>query len=226
MLTLYDLMLLKEKYAYEEIIYIAYRNHDFVFRLLSPREYSQATMLSANKEELHDVICQLALIYPENYEFVQSAFAGFSTYMAQKILEISLIGESISIVEEYENQKEKLERFLPQCKLIVKAAFPEYSLDAIEEMSYKKLMELTAKGEFILKLQGSTIEGISYDKEEIYDNQFRTIPDLINSGIDPMFYYADELKLKKDLIDYPLIMGSDWRNEEVMKGVRRQIYRR
>jgi hypothetical protein len=224
MLGLYDVLLVKEAHNNDKIIYLQFRHHDFIFRLLSPKEYSQCKMLTSNKEELHDAICQLTLLYPDDVSFSTLPFAGLSDFAAEQIIERSMIFEDKKVLDKFEQAKNKLNKFLPQCMLFVKAAFPEYTLEQIEDWSYEKLMEYTAKAEFILKLKGSEYvieyEDVDEEKPTITDDELR------KKGIDPMMYYSNEIVLKKPLVDYPVILGSDWRNKELSDRVGEQILRR
>lgn len=226
MLTVYDLMLLKESIDNDKIIYIQYGKHEFVFKTISPKEYSQAKMLTATKEELSDAVCQIALIYPKDYDFSQSPVAGLSDSMYEQIVEESLLFNDIGVVEKFEECKDKLNTFLSQCSLFVKAAFPEYKLEEIENWNYERLMSMTAKAEFVLKIQGSDYE-IQYNKEDLTKEvEEATDKELVENGIDPMFYYSDKINLKKPFINYPIILGSSWNREDLIENVRQQILTR
>lgn len=224
MLSLYDVLLIKEGVNNDKIIYLQFRHHDFVFRLISPKEYAQCRQLTSNNDELHDAICQLTILYPENISFSMYPLCGVSDYAAEQIITRSMIFDDKKVLDKFEESKKKLTKFLPQCMLFVKAAFPEYKLEEIEDWSYEKLMDMTAKSEFILKLKGSeyTIEyeDIDETKPTLTDNELR------ERGIDPMMYHSNDIILKKPLIDYPVILGSDWRNKELSDLVGQQILRR
>ena len=226
MLTIYDLMLLKESINNDKIIYIQHGKHEYVFKTISPKEYYQIKMLTNTKEELSDSICQVALIYPNDFDFSNSPIAGLSDGMSEKIVEESLLFNDIGVIDKFEEAKSKLNTFLSQCTLFVKAAFPEYKLEEIEEWTYEKLMDMTAKAEFVLKIQGSDYE-IKYNKEELSEEaEEKTDRELIDNGIDPMFYHSDKIELKKPFISYPIILGSSWDREDLVENVREQIFAR
>lgn len=223
MLTVYDIMLFKESIKNGKVIYAQFGKHDFVFKTISPKEYTQAKFLTTTKEELNDAICQLALIYPPEYDFSQSKVAGISDYISERIIKESLIHNDIGVIETFERSKTKLSTFLMQCTLFVKAAFPEHSIEEIEDWSYEKLMDMTAKAEFVLKVKGSDVE-IQYNKEELKEvPQDLTDKELVLDGIDPMFYYADKIELREPFITHPVIQGSSWDNGELIDNVRKQI---
>lgn len=227
MLTIYDLMLLKESINNEKIIYVQFGKHEYVFRSISPKEHTQAKFLTSRAEELSDAICQIALIYPGDFDFSQSPVAGLSDSISKRIISESLLDNDLGVIEQFEESKNKLSTFLVQCSLFVKSAFPEYTLNEIEEWNYEKLMDMTAKAEFVLKIQGSQFE-IKYNKEELENPEKEKVEDkvLYDNGIDPMFYYADAIKLRNPLISYPIILGASWDREELVEDVRKQIFAR
>lgn len=233
MLDLYDLMLLKEQHGGDKLLYFQFGKHDFVFRLLSPKEYTQCKLLTSNNYELNDAICQLTLIYPEKISFAEYSLGCVSDAIAETIIDKSMIFKDIDVLIEFENEQEALNRFIPQCILFVKAAFyNEYSLEEIENWSYEKLMKMTAKAERILQIRGvvdpNTGEGIrlNYEiNEEKLNNpkEEMSFEDMLKNGIDPMFYHADKIILKKPFIDDPVILGSNWKDKELSDRVGRQI---
>ena len=50
--------------------------------------------------------------------------------------------------------------------------------------------------------------------------------DLLERGIDPMFYFKDEVQpKKKDIIDQPFLGGRHWHDEGVLHAIRQQMGR-
>lgn len=230
-LTLYDLLLLKEKENGENLIYIKFNKHNYVFRHISIDEYTQCKILTLDKYSFNDAICQVALVYPEDLSFAELKLGGVADYAAEQIIDKSLIFQDKKLLEILEENRNKNKTFLRECKLLIKAAFPEYSLREINNWSYTKLMEMTAAGERILQLRGLKTEDgepfkiqFELDEEKIKEQEKElTDKELIEKNIDPMIYRADKIQLKKPLIDDPVILGPDWRNEELSIKVGRQI---
>ena len=56
------------------------------------------------------------------------------------------------------------------------------------------------------------------------DNQ-EFIEELNKRGVDPMFYFAEEIKqtFKRDILDFRLIGGNRWNDEVVLDVIRKQI---
>lgn len=227
MISTYDIMVIKEEMNHEKLIYLAVSNKDFVFRLITIKEYTQAKMLTNTPEEFNDAICQIALIHPADFNFAVSPIAGASDIAVEHIINHSKIFDNKGVIDSLEASRLKLNRFFDQCVLLVKAAFAEYTLEEIQEWNYEKLMDMVAKSEYVLKLRGNEVK-IECELEEIdpEENRRKSDAELIHNGVDPMFYYADQIKLKADFIDRPVILGNNWREEELIKNVQKQILRR
>lgn len=233
-LTLYDLLLLKEGQHGDNLICIKFNKHNFVFRHISADEYTQCKLLTLDEYSFNDAICQIALIYPEDLSFAEIKLGGVADYAAKQIIDKSLIFEDEKLLELLEENRQKNKTFLKECKLLIKAAFPEYSLEEINNWAYTKLMEMTAAGERILQLRGLiTPDGEPYqiqyelDEEKIAEKDKEpTDKELIEQHIDPMLYKSNKIQLKKPLVDEPIILGPDWRNEELSNKVGKQILRR
>lgn len=227
MISTYDIMVIKEEMNHEKLIYISISRKDFVFRLITLKEFTQAKMLTSSAEEFNDAICQIALIHPKEFNFAISPIAGASDKCAKHIIDESKILDSKGVIEQLEVARGKLNRFFDQCVLIIKAAFSEYTLDEIQDWNYEKLMDMVAKAEYVLKLRGHEVV-IECEVEEVSekDAKLESDAELILNGIDPMFYHSDKIKLKNELIDRPVILGNNWREEEMIKDVREQIRRR
>lgn len=233
-MKLYDILSIKEKYNGEKLIYIKFNNREYLFRLISSYEYKECKMFAEDSFTFNDAICQLAVVYPENIDFSNLGIAGFSDFTASVIIDKSMIFEDIRLTEILEENRTNNMTFIKECKLIIKAAFSELSLKEINNMSYVKMMEMTADAEKILSLRGcrnsdGSLIKVEYeiDEEKIKEAEKElTDKELWAKGIDPMLYNIDKLQLKKPLIDEPFIMGPKWNDEELNRNVGRQILKK
>ncbi|MGX9755911.1 hypothetical protein ACWYRQ_06525 [Clostridioides difficile] len=164
MLLIKDIINIKEKTGYKKLIHIKFSTHEYIFKLINLNIYLKASIISDTYEEFNDFICQSALIYPEKFIFSKSPIAGLADEISKRIIYESHILDESSIIECFEESRSKLNTFLEQSKLFVKAAFPEISLKEIRDWDYEKLMEMTAKSEYILKLRGVDVN-LEYDKD-------------------------------------------------------------
>ena len=107
----------------------------------------------------------------------------------------------------------------------------EYSYEEMEEWTWGKLMYMTVRAERIATLKG--FDWHIEDQSEAYMQEVNKITmdnkDFIKSlqenGIDPMYYFSEELKdtFKRDILDFPLIGGIHWNDEVVLDVIRQQI---
>jgi len=233
-MKLYDILSIKEKYNGEKLIYIKFNNREYLFRLISSYEYKECKIFAEDSFTFNDAICQLAIVYPENIDFANLGIAGFSDFTASVIIDKSMIFEDIKLTEILEENRKSNMTFIKECKLIIKAAFSELSLKEINDMSYVKMMEMTADAEKILSLRGcrnsdGSLIKVEYeiDDEKIKEAEKElTDKELWAKGIDPMLYNIDKLQLKKPLIDEPFIIGPKWNDEELNRNVGRQILKK
>lgn len=231
MLSVYDLAFFKEMYRGCKIVYALFGDKEFVFKSLGRKEYQNIIELTSNEHELEDAICQTALVYPDDYDFAYSPMAGISTSIAPTIIEVSGFTSLDSVIEMYEDSKRKASIFDQQCMALIKMAFPEYNFEEMEEWTWEKLMDITAKAEFIVQLQGHNIQMVNR-KDEVEEeaaneqdevNQDDFVKELRANGIDPMLYFQNDILKKKEYLDFPLIGGIHWQNEGVLSEIKRQM---
>ena len=234
MITEETLVFLKEKYHGHKIIYVRFSNSEFLFKTLSKKEYKYIKNSSYTEEDLQDRICNAACIYPDDYDFEYCSFAGLPEFIAPIIEDESGFGNIDKILEFYYNAKNNttLEQ---QCMDMVKAFIPEYTYEEMEDWTWQKLMETTARAERVAGLISKS-RGVDYkfelnnkskEVEEEYDkmnsNNPEFIENLYNHGIDPMYHFKSELKFENNILDFPLILGKSYDNEVILDAVRRQI---
>lgn len=230
MLNIYDITFLKEQYSEYKLLYFEFKGNEFVFRNLKKDEFIKSQNIALDNLEYEDLICQLALVYPSDYIFSESRCAGISTQAHEHILKISGYSSdyaAFDLLDHYRNEINN--NFEYQCESIIKCAFPEYSIEDIKAFTFDKLIEITARAEFILNLKGYNIKIVNKEEEikELAEkenlSEFSKTLMLYMQGVDPMYLYSDQLEFKKDVITYPLIGSYYWNMEELSSGIRKQI---
>ena len=118
-----------------------------------------------------------------------------------------------------------------QCMDLIKAFIPEYTYEEMEEWTWEKLMYMTVRAEKVAALKG--FDWHIQDQSEEYINEMNKISsdnkdfieELQKNGIDPMYYFAEELQLtfKHKILDFPLIGGTHWNDEVILNVIREQI---
>ena len=228
-----DLALLKyykDLYDGHKIIYVRFSDVEFIFRTLTRKEYKYILQSSKDQYEKEDNICNAACLYPEEYEFADCGFAGLNEFVSNKIEQESGFLDIKDVLNEYKYAKQYSSLEI-QCMDLIKAFIPEYTYEEMGEWTWQKLMEMTARAESIAKLKGfdwhiqDQTEEYMKEMESINSDNEDFIKQLIEDGIDPMFYFKDEIKetFKRPIIDFPIIMGVHWDDEEVIGLVRKQI---
>ena len=229
MLTQDTINYFKERYNGHKIIYVRFSNEEFLFRTLSKKEYKYIKSISGTEYDLHDNICNLACLYPEEEDFNTIYLAGLPDYVARIIEEESGFTNIDKIMECYYNAKENI-TLEEQCMDMIKAFIPEYTYEEMEDWTWKRLMEITARAERVARLKGFDnyqLNDKTKEMEEEYNQMNSDNPEFVNNlykhGIDPMFHFKSELKLDNDILDFPLILGTSYDNEVILDAVRQQI---
>lgn len=229
MLNQYQLNYLKELHDGHQLIHYTLREHEFVFRTLNPKEYQAVLNLTDDEEEFQDAVCQMSILYPEDYNFEHSPLAGVSQIMAPIIIEQSGYTTIDEIFDCYEEEKRKASRIEVYCMNLVKAAMPEYTYEEMESWTWQKLMKHVVRAEEVLAIRGIEvrIKRPETNEEEI---QIPTVEDkafvteLLKEGVDPMFYFKDQVMPRKStLVESPFIGGIHWQNEGVIDDIRTQL---
>ena len=220
----------KDLYSGHKILYVRFLDNDFIFRSLTRKEYKYLLQSGLSQMDMEDSICNTACPYPEDYDFTVCGFAGLNEYVANIIKDISDFSDIRSILNEYHKYKE-MDNLETQCMDLIKAFIPEYTYEEMEEWTWEKLMQITVRAEKVAALRG--FEWSLKDESEQYIEEMQNInsenkeflKELETNGIDPMFYFEDEIKhtFKKEVLDFPLIGGSHWNDEVVLSVIREQI---
>ena len=220
----------KDLYSGHKIVYVRFLDMDFVFRTLTRKEYKYIVQSCTNKMDMEDTICNTSCLYPEEYDFENCGFAGLNEYVSDILVDLSGFKDIQTVLAEYRNAKETANLEI-QCMDLIKAFIPEYTYEEMEDWTWEKLMFMTARAEKIAELKG--FDWHVQDQTEEYVEQINKmnsdnkefIKELQDEGIDPMYYFSDELEsgFKHEILDFPLIGGIHWNDEVVLGVIRKQI---
>lgn len=220
----------KDLYSGHKVIYVRFLDTDFIFRTLSRKEYKYILQSQASKYDIEDAVCNTACIYPDEYDFDTCGFAGLNEYVADLLIELSGFKDIQYILNEYRNAKE-MNNLEIQCMDLIKAFIPEYTYEEMEDWTWEKLMYMTARAEKIAELKGfdwhlqDQTEEYVEEINKMNSNNKEFIKELQDNGIDPMYYFSEELEsnFKREILDFPLIGGIHWNDEVVLGVIRKQI---
>lgn len=220
---------LKEEYDNHSIIVVTFHEEQFVFRTLTRKEYKYLLSLGYDAMDMQDAICNLACLYPEHYDFTTCGYAGMPEYISGIIKKTSGFEDVRDILGLYKDYSEMSNLEL-QCMDLIKAFIPEYTYEEMESWTWDKLMYMTVRAEKVAAYKGfeyhindesdeyiKTMDRINSDNKEF-------IKELEDNHVDPMMYFGEEMQAinKRDIMDFPLIGGAHWREEEVLDAIRKQ----
>jgi hypothetical protein len=236
MLSISELLLLKERYSGHKLFYVRFSNVEYVFRDISLKEYRYISTLYYDKYEKEDAICNIACVYPEDHEeFAYNGHAGFVSKAASIIMEQSGVENPLYAMDIY-SKLVNINSLEGQCMDLIKAFIGDYSYEEMEDWPYDRLIMMTIKAERIAKLKG--FDWHLEDTRDQYKDQYDTAnldndeftSSLIEQGIDPMMFFKDGLdkmfKYEQDTAvpDNPVISANKWYDEEMLNAIRRQTY--
>ena len=217
MLKLHELMLLKEANNNDTVIHVAIAKREFVFKQISVRDYQNIKMLNLTQEEEDDAVCQCCLLYPEDYDFSNTGIGGVSTMLSGRILELSYINNNDAVLGMYKVHRDKIDTsFFDYVSLFIKAAFPEFSLNEIEQWNIDRIIKTAAKADFVMMIKGAKYSLTKNEEQNESEETAEEIKDISSielreHGIDPMYYFRDKLVKDNNIIDFPFLSGNDWR---------------
>lgn len=220
----------KDLYSGHKIIYVRFLDTDFVFRTLTRKEYKYILKSCSSKMDIEDAICNTCCIYPEDYDFNTCGFAGLNEYVADIIEKLSGLRDIQDVLDEYRQFKNTTNLEI-QCMDLIKAFIPEYTYEEMEEWTWQKLMFTYVRAEEVCRLKGfdwhiqDSSEEYMKEISNINSDNKEFIKELQDNGIDPMYYFSDELQnsFKHEIIDFPLIGGTHWNDEVILDVIRKQI---
>lgn len=233
MIDVYDLYIYKDKYKHHKIIYVLFGNHEFVFRTLTRKEYKDLLAMTSNDAQIEEIVCEVACLYPENYDFVNTPIGALPEQIAPVILDESGFVNIDKLTNLFEEGKKEINSFDVKCMCFIKSAFPEYDFDEMEGWTFEQLLKTSAKAEYILQMKGYNV-ALTQNSEAVLEeakanenlaDSKEFINELDKNGIDPMQYFKNDIvnDLKVNYIEEPLIGSIYWEDDDVINGIQRQM---
>ena len=227
MLSDAQLFLLKENNYGHKIIYVRFSDEEFVFKTLSVKDYELLLQLYDNKMELETAICNISVVYPEDYEFQECPYGYLPTVASKYILKYSDLTNKEDIQNLYYLEKINY-NFFQNCMDLIKAFIPEYTYEEMEEWTWSRIIQAVSRAEKIAAFKGFeyhiNFENviINFDSNPIESDELNE--EILNNGLNPIIYYKDsieeQIKYDKIITNDPFIIGISWNNQEVLNGFR------
>lgn len=148
---------------------------DFIYRALGRKEFKDILDNKLfNDYEKEEVICDQCLLYPEEYDW-ENCDAGVPTELMKNILKNSYLDSIKSrktILTHYRNEMFDLDN---QMTAIILEAFPNLSLEQVEQWDVEKTMKFYSRAEWTLhNIRGVPFAQQSDIEEEIDGNIMHT----------------------------------------------------
>jgi hypothetical protein len=137
------------KQMYEAVYSITILNQDFIFRVIGREEYKAILEQDLSIGQFQEEICRVAVLYPQDFDY-REGLAGIAETLSNAILEMSGLhqGQAKALLDQY---RDEMMIFDYQVDCIIHEAFPQYSIEEIQNWSVKKMMYYLSRAEWILK---------------------------------------------------------------------------
>lgn len=244
MISPMTIKLLKLEVAPRRTIYLSFYGQEFVFKSLSKKEYKEIVALSSDEMEAHELTCQMALLYPKEYDF-SNGLAGIPDFASKEIIKYSVIEDRDDILNALTEHRETVKSLENQCFIAIKSAFPEVTYEMFEEMTWQETLFKVALAEEILNssqrrllaaITGNDID-LKLQLEEVKEQEEITekeklrleivkrieeekqINSLYEQGIDPAIYYNIKPLKTKEIVPPILLGGRHWDRDDVVNAI-------
>lgn len=137
------------KEEYSDIFSVTIMDQVFVYRLITRSEYGLILDMDLSPGEHEEVICQVATLYPTDFNF--KVVAGYADSLGVLIMEGSglMKGQAEELLEAYREIIETDSDSQADC--IIHEAFPEFSIEEIPHWTIPKTMYYLSRAEWILQ---------------------------------------------------------------------------
>lgn len=144
---------------YEEVYSHQIDSEIFFFKPLGRKDYKDiATNDRLSNSEKEEIICQVCLLYPENYDF-EECDAGTPSVLSDAILEKSLINSLESRLNVSNYYREEMFLLENQITCIINEAFPSIPIEEIENWSIDKTSKYISMAEWkLVNLRGMSAD--------------------------------------------------------------------
>lgn len=233
-----------------DIIYISFKNKDYIFRSITNKEFEDVMKISEDDYEKNELICQIGLLYPapSEYNFSECGIAGLPEYVAPIILDVSNVLSADLLQEKLEEERIQVNSLYSQAFIAIKLSFPEITIEKYEEMSWNEILKYVALSEKMIQYKQLIDQGVPFDLNIINKNEEDTeltdedaeelrikeekrldeerkalFETLYENGIDAVEYFNLPLVNKGNVVEKPIIGGLNWNNEEIINEIGKKI---
>lgn len=157
---------------YDVLHHVQVYGDDYIFRILGRKEYKRILHSEGLTElDMEDDICNLCVLWPEDFDTDECPAAAPSE-LCRQILENSFLDDITSTLRLLEYYKEEMTDLENQMICIISEAFPNYSLEEIEEWNNLKFCKMFSRAEWKFNnLKDGEIKDVTLIIREALDMQ-------------------------------------------------------
>ena len=143
--------LFEAKKQYPNIFTTVIKGERFIFRPLTKYEFEEIVLKNdLARDELNESVCEICTIYPDDYNFEETIFAGVPYKLSQQIIKISGFGNENLMKEEIDKQREAQDKIDNYMQNVICTAFSGIEPYDIRNWDFYKITEYFARAEWIL----------------------------------------------------------------------------
>jgi hypothetical protein len=137
---------LKEKYG--DIYVVNLAGMDFIFRVINRAEYKNIYYQNLDLIDFQEEISKAGVVYPYFYNFSIGP-GGVAETLCDFIMDISYLkqGQATEVLEYFRSE---MEIFDNQADCLIHEAFPEFTLEEIENFTVEQTLYYLSRAEYIL----------------------------------------------------------------------------
>lgn len=215
----FHLFIKKAKIEFGEVFLAEVEDDTYIFRLLTRKEYKEILQISDNKDMAEELICQMAVIYPQGLNFATGE-AGLPSLLSPHIVNESGFGDMQKSHYYFDTYRSRMNAFEMQAEAAIQAAFPQFTEEEMQDWTVEKLMRTLAKAEWILKnvkgypISFENMAAESEDGEEVEEETPPTMKEIGNEirqqGGDPMIELQEQIIKPRPYAEFPFIAGTNY----------------
>jgi hypothetical protein len=136
---------------------------EFIWRGLTKGEFKKANAYYEDDYDRAEYVCRQCVLYPEIEDWGIDMYAGIPETLTEDILRISGFTLTTKEIDQkiFEYEQEML-TFDNQISCVIKEAFPDITLEEIDDWQFEKVMWYYARAKWTLE----TLRGLTLEREE------------------------------------------------------------
>ena len=145
--------ILEWKNQYGNIYYEKIGSHEYIFRLLTKKEYLSLYFIQFHiSEKAEDILLEKCVLYPMNRpeNYFDNLLAGEVATLVEKILSLSGFASFENIKSDLDKEREKINLLDNQIVLMICKAFPHITPSDIDNFDYQTILHHITLAEALL----------------------------------------------------------------------------